>query len=213
MYNSFKKADGGVWAKQIHWQNNNMSGFGKSDKLIPVIAFVIYFGSEKWDAPRSLHEMLAIQNKEILSYVSDYKLNLIVPAELSTKDFQKFQTDLSEVMQYIQYPTDREKLSALLKDNSRFSRMEWNAAMLLNEYTKSGLKFHKSGGYVDMCKAIKEIREKEYLVGHEAGFKKGCIKSTQNSLTALMKNMGLSLEQAMDVLDIPEEERSMYQKN
>ena len=68
-----------------------------------------------------------------------------------------------------------------------------------------------------MCKAIKEIREKEYSRGHEAEFKKGheegCIKGTQNSLTALMKNMGLSLEQAMDVLDIPEEERSMYQKN
>ena len=116
-------------------------------------------------------------------------------------------------MQYIQYSTDREKLSALLEDNSRFSRMEWNAAMLLNECTKSGLKFHKSGGYVDMCKAIKEIREKEYSGGHEAGFKKGCIKSTQNSLTSLMKNMGLSLEQAMDALDIPEEERSLYRKN
>ena len=190
-----------------------LSGFGKSDKLIPVITIVIYYGSEKWDAPRSLHEMLAIQNKEILSYVSDYKLNLIIPAELSTKDFQKFQTDLREVMQYIQYSTDREKLSALLEDNSRFSRMEWNAAMLLNECTKSGLKFHKSGGYVDMCKAIKEIREKEYSGGHEAGFKKGCIKSTQNSLTSLVKNMGLSLEQAMDALDIPEEERSLYRKN
>ena len=68
-------------------------------------------------------------------------------------------------------------------------------------------------GYVDMCKAIKEIREKEYSGGHEAGFKKGCIKSTQNSLTSLMKNMGLSLEQAMDALDIPEEERSLYRKN
>ena len=96
--------------------------------------------------------MLAIQNKEILSYVSDYKLNLIIPAELSTKDFQKFQTDLREVMQYIQYSTDREKLSALLEDNSRFSKMEWNAAMLLNECTKSGLKFHKSGGNVKLMK-------------------------------------------------------------
>ncbi|MDE7324807.1 MAG: Rpn family recombination-promoting nuclease/putative transposase [Lachnospiraceae bacterium] len=197
-----------------------LSGFGKSDRLIPVITLVIYFGSEEWDAPRSLHEMLAIQNKEILSFVSDYKLNLIVPAELSATDFQKFQTDLREVMQYIQYSTDRRKLSSLLEDNSRFTKMNWNAAMLLNECTKSGLKFHKSGGFVDMCKAIKEIREKEYLGGHEAGFKKGHaegrreehINSIQTSLTALIKNMGLSLEQAMDALDIPKEERSIYRE-
>ena len=92
-----------------------------------------------------------------------------------------------------------------------------NREIVVNHLAYTLLYMFLVAGYVDMCKAIKEIREKEYSGGHEAGFKKGheegCIKGTQNSLTALMKNMGLSLEQAMDVLDIPEEERSMYQKN
>ena len=34
-----------------------LSGFEKTDKIVPVITLVVYFGSQKWDAPMSLHEM------------------------------------------------------------------------------------------------------------------------------------------------------------
>ena len=207
-----------------HRENNHkeltsseyLSGFGKTDQLIPVITLVIYFGAEKWDAPRSLHEMLTVQSKEILSYVNDYKLNLIVPAELSKEDFEKFHTDLREVMQYIQYSVDKKKLSAFVENNVHFTKMDRNAAMLLNECTKSGLKFKKSGECVDMCKAIKEIRQEEYeagrIAGQEKGEEKGREEGRKEGLQILMKNMGISLEQAMDLWEIPENERSIYRK-
>ena len=54
-----------------------LGGFHKEDKLVPVITLVIYFGSKKWDAPKRLHEMLAVQDEKILSFVPDYKINLI----------------------------------------------------------------------------------------------------------------------------------------
>ena len=43
-----------------------LTGFYKNDRLIPVIAIVVYFGSDTWNAPRSLHEMLSVQDPEIL---------------------------------------------------------------------------------------------------------------------------------------------------
>ena len=43
-----------------------LTGFYKDDRLIPVITTVVYFGSDTWNAPRSLHEMLSVQDPEIL---------------------------------------------------------------------------------------------------------------------------------------------------
>ena len=62
--------------------------------------------------------------------------------------------DLREVMQYIQYSMDKKKLSIFVENNIHFTKMDRNAAMLLNECKRSGLKFKKSGEYVDMCKVL-----------------------------------------------------------
>ena len=59
-----------------------LTGFYKDDRLIPVITVVVYFGSDTWNAPRSLHEMLSVQDPEILSLVPDYRINLFSPAEI-----------------------------------------------------------------------------------------------------------------------------------
>lgn len=52
-----------------------LSGFYKTDKLTPVITLVVYLGAEHWDAPRSLHEMLMLDNTELLKFIPDYNLN------------------------------------------------------------------------------------------------------------------------------------------
>ncbi len=183
-----------------------LSGFDKDDRLIPVITLVIYFGTEEWNAPRSLHEMLTVQNKEILSFVNDYKLNLIVPAELSEEDFEKFHTNLREVMQYIQYSADKKKLSTFVENNDHFAKMDRNAAMLLNECTKSGLKFKKSGRSVDMCRAIKEIRQEEFKAGREEGREeereesaKRMIKKGKFSLLDIAESLDMSLEKVQKI--------------
>ena len=41
-----------------------LSGFYKEDKLTPVITLVIHFGTELWDGPESLHEMLRVNDKK-----------------------------------------------------------------------------------------------------------------------------------------------------
>ena len=41
-----------------------LSGFYRTDKLLPVITLTVYFGAEKWNAPKSLYEMFAISNRK-----------------------------------------------------------------------------------------------------------------------------------------------------
>lgn len=44
-----------------------LSGFKKEDKLMPVITLVIYFGDKDWDGAKSIHDMLSVDNQELLS--------------------------------------------------------------------------------------------------------------------------------------------------
>ena len=49
-----------------------LSGFYKTDKLLPVITLTVYFGADKWEAPTDLHGMLSADT-EILKFVDNYR--------------------------------------------------------------------------------------------------------------------------------------------
>ena len=87
-----------------------LSGFFKEDHIRPIITLVIHFGAEEWDGPLSLHEMMATRDMEILSFVENYRIHLIDPAKLTEEELNKFSTSLKEVMGYIKYSKDKEKL-------------------------------------------------------------------------------------------------------
>lgn len=53
-----------------------LSQMKKEDRLHPVITAVIYYGSEVWDGPLCLHDMLKIP-EELRSFVNDYRLLLV----------------------------------------------------------------------------------------------------------------------------------------
>lgn len=53
-----------------------VSGMKKTDRFIPVITIVIYYGEEPWDGATTLHDMLDL-GEEIAPYVNDYKMLLV----------------------------------------------------------------------------------------------------------------------------------------
>ena len=61
-------------------QEEFMSGFKKTDKLIPIVSEVFYLGANKWDALATLYEMLNTKNERILKYMPNYFINLFSPA-------------------------------------------------------------------------------------------------------------------------------------
>lgn len=91
-----------------------VSGFAKTDRLIPVITLVVYFGDEEWDGPRTLHDMLNVDNEILLKYISDYRLNLIIPAEI--EDLDKFNSDFRYVMEFLQNTKEDSKLYEIMKE-------------------------------------------------------------------------------------------------
>lgn len=110
-----------------------LSGFQKDDRLVPVITLVVNFGQESWMAPRSLYEMLAETDREILRYINNYHINLIDPYQMKEGDFQKLGESLQYVMRFIVASGDRGKMKELLgRYRKNYENLEKDAAELLN---------------------------------------------------------------------------------
>ena len=133
-----------------------LSGFLKEDHIKPVITLVIHFGAEEWDGPLSLHEMMPIRDMEILSYVENYRIHLIDPAKLTEEELNKFSTSMREVMGYIKYSNNKEKLLDFLRTDTHKS-IEMNAARVIKTITKTPIKISEEKEGIEMCQAIEEL--------------------------------------------------------
>ena len=61
-----------------------LSKMKKTDKFVPVITVVVYYGEKPWDGAESLHEMLNIP-EEMKQFVNDYKMLLVEARENDLK--------------------------------------------------------------------------------------------------------------------------------
>lgn len=142
--------------KDLHGSAEYLSGFKKTDKLLPVITITLYWNSGKWDAPRNLHDMLNVTDEEILQYVPNYNLNLLVPDEI--EDFEGFQSDLGVVLRMFQCTNDKSKLKKLI-DGEVELIIGKEAATLLSECLsmKIDVLQEKEGGKMDVRNAIHDL--------------------------------------------------------
>lgn len=140
--------------KDVKTGREYLSGFKRTDKLMPVITLTIYFGAKEWDAPRCLKDMFPKELRpEILDEVDDYRLHLIIPSEI--RDFSVFKTELGTVMKFIAASEDGKKLKELCKD-AAFEQVSAETVQLINECIGSEIEVPKGEEVIDMCKGWKE---------------------------------------------------------
>ncbi len=144
-----------------------LSGFRKEDKLTPVITLTLYWGADKWDAPRTLHEMMNDKYKAVLKYVDDYHLHLIIPNEIT--DFSRFRTSLGEVLEFIKASDSEEMMMKVINDNPKFKNLENEAISAINVFTGTNIPLNSKGGKTDMCKAWEEHRNSGIKEGRKEG--------------------------------------------
>ena len=163
-----------------------LGGFWREDRLIPSITLTIYFGSEEWDGPLSLFDMMEITDARILSKMDNYYVHLIAPALMKDEEIIKFQTNLREVMLFIKYSKDKEKLIRILEANEeRFRQVERRAVDVIEIITHTGIKYSEGEVTVDMCQAIQEMRAESEREGE--------LKKAQESARNFYE-MGIDIE-------------------
>ena len=176
-----------------------LSGFYKTDRLIPVVTLVIYFGPDRWDGPLSLKEMYAAADDEIMQYVPDYKINLISPEQMSDEEIKEFKSSLKEVMLYIKYSKDKNKLQEIAQKDPNFLSMDRQAAEVINVTTNSNLKYPEGKEKINMCLAIDEMRNESRLEGEIMGAVKTYREvgfSLQETVQRIAENYNFSRQQA-----------------
>ena len=167
-----------------------LSGFWVEDRLIPSITVTIFFGSEEWDGPLSLFEMMDVSDPDVLACMDNYHVRLIAPAQMTDEEIMKFQSSLREVMLFIKYSKDKENLSRVLVTNEkRFRELERRAADVIETITNSGIKYDESEEVVDVCQAIREIRMEERKIGEQDGELKKAKEAAKN-----FYNLGVDVE-------------------
>lgn len=177
-----------------------LSGFMKSDRLMPVVTLVIYFSAEDWDAPMSIHTMFGKQDTKVLQFVPDYKINLIAPAQIKDTDFEKFTTSLKEVLLFIKYSADADKLAEVVAEDREFHHLGREEINVLNACVSANLPVSQDGQVVDVCKAIEVIAER------------AAEQERIDIIRKLMDKMEWTAEQAMDILSISEVDRELLLK-
>lgn len=177
-----------------------LSGFMKADHLLPVVTLVIYFDSKEWDGPLSIHEMFTGQDARVLAFVPDYKINLIAPAAIEDSEFEKFQTTLKEVLSFIKYSGNADKLQEVIGVDEKFRHLGRNEVDVLNACVNANLTMKKGEEVLDVCQAIQTIADR--------AAEQKRMDTLLDNVKKLMEKMGWSAEQSMDVLSIPESDRN-----
>ena len=175
-----------------------LSQFRKDDKLTPVITLTLYWGADEWDGPRSIHEMLLPMKDDLLPYVADYKLNLIVPNEIT--DFQKFKSSLGAVLAMIKASKDEGEMERLIENNPVYMDLEREAITTIEMFAGVKINMEQEEEEMDMCKAWYDRRQH----GIEDGEKLKLISQVTKKI-----KKGLS---AKEINDFLEEDNSLIQK-
>lgn len=182
-----------------------LSGFTREDHLMPVVTLVIYFGVREWDGPLSIHEMFGTQDAKVLTLVPNYKINLIMPADIQDEDFGKFHSTLREILSFIKYSKDADKLAEIVENNERFRHLNRTELDVLNACTSAELTMKEEEEECDVCLAIQTMKEKAAKEAAREVAQKACEQNVK-IMSNLMKTMGWTAEQSMDAMGISEKD-------
>ena len=195
-----------------------LSGFYRSDRLRPVITLVVCFSPEPWEAPVSLHEMLDVENRDLLRYIPDYRINLITPSGITEEDMGKFHSELRKILLCLKYSKDKIAWKSLVQEGKLFHNMSLDAANLLNMVAGLKLRYSREKGEFDMSYAWDELlqdarnegRSEGWSQGRNEGWSQGRSEERLNSIRNLMDSLHWTAQQAMDALKIPASEQERY---
>ncbi len=181
-------------------EDEYLSRMKKTDKFIPVITIVVYYGEKAWDGAMSLHEMLNIP-QEMTKYVNDYKMLLV---EARKNDLTLHNMNNVDLFHLLQIILDRSisKNEAMKKaiQYSEEHKTEKSVIMTVAGATNSKIDynaFEKGDG--DMCTLFEEIAKENEAKGIvEAGCDFGVPEN--DILERLQNKLNVSLQMAQEYL-------------
>ena len=180
--------------------DETLSGILRSDRLHPVYTLCLYSGTELWDGPRKLSDMMAFdpQNKNLQSLFEEYHLHLFCINEQHV--FDAFRSALKPLFQAINCRNNKKKMIELMKDEtySHLNEDTWDAIAVMTDNAamlqkKDLYKTENQKEEFNMCQALQELMQDERNEGRIEGRNEGKIED-QKIVIRNMINRGYKTE-------------------
>lgn len=197
----YKKAEGME-------EDEYLSKVKKTDKFIPIITVVIYYGEKPWDGATSLHGMLNIP-EEMANYINDYKMLLVEARQNDLTLHNVNNKDLFNLLQIIlerNVPKNEVKEKAI--EYSKEHKTNKNVIMTVAGATNIKLDYNAlEKGDGNMCTLFDEIAKESESKGRAVGEAKGIVEtgcefglSENDILERLQSKLNVSLQRAQEYL-------------
>lgn len=196
-------------------EDEYLSRMKKTDKLIPVITIVVYYGEKSWDGAVTLHEMLHIPEK-MAGCVNNYQMRLIEAKENNLKLHNINNKDLFSLLQIVldrSMPRNEAKEKAI--NYTEEHPVDSKVIMTVAGATNSRINYNPMGKEVcNMCTLFDEIAKEGETRGEVKGIAKGIIEmghefglSEEDILERLQKKLNLPLQKAQEYFAMFEKQK------
>ena len=149
-------------------------------------------------------QTMAVTDKGLLQHIPDYRIKLIDPAGIDSDEMDKFHTSLRDVLSYIKYSKDADKLAEYMNHNQRMEHLEVGAAQVIKEVTNTKFQIPKGMEEVNMCEAIEVLMKRRETEGITQG--------KLSLLKELVDDGTLTMEAAAGKVNMSVEEFKEYTK-
>ncbi len=186
-----------------------LSKMKKTDKLIPVITIVVYYGEKTWDGAISLHGMLNIP-KEMLPFVNDYKMHLV---EARKNDLKLHNVNNKDLFNLLEILLDKNNKLSVTREKAinyaREHKVEKSVIMTVAGAANCKMDYNRmlKKGDADMCTVFEETRKEGVAQGVTQGRAEEIIEtgyefglSEDDILARLQKKLNVSLQKAQEYL-------------
>lgn len=171
-----------------------------SQKLVPVISLVLYYGEEEWEYPLSLMDLFELSEedrKRFGPHIQNHSIHLVPLRKQDEETQKKYCSDFRYVVQYLSGRDDKEKMVQRMKeDTGKLDHpkefLEVMSAVTKDrryEQIKNGLmtKIEK-GEDINMCTIAEELERQGIQKGVRQGLEQGISKI--NRLNAVLLASG-----------------------
>lgn len=174
-----------------------LSGMKRTDKFVPVITIVIYYGEKSWDGARSLKDMLDI-SPQIEGYVNDYQMYLV---ELGSNGLPLQNEDNINLFRICGMLYDHTKTLSERKvqiiEYSEENEVTEEVLTAAGAIAGKTIEVDKEEGE-SMCSFFEELERECEERGKKAGKMQAAVQVVQN----MMEKLGVSLEVACEIAEI-----------
>ena len=146
-------------------------------------------------------QTMAVTDKGLLQHIPDYRIKLIDPAGIDSDEMDKFHTSLREVLSYIKYSKDADKLAEYMNHNQRMEHLEVGAAQVIKEVTNTKFQIPKGMEEVNMCEAIEVLmkrRETEGITQGKLSLLKELVDDGTLTMVAAAGKVNMSVEEFIE---------------